>query len=342
MRLTLICRVIDNFGDAGFSLRLASALARLNYPVQVLCDQASLIRQLAGSNWPELVELTHIHDQTELQDALKPTDGVIECFGSSNCPDSPLLNSVIRSVIGQKPWAVVDYLSAEPWVEHLHGVSSVDPFDGYKSVYLYPGFSDKTGGLIHCDAAPVELTQPEIKKTHSIFVFCYANAPVDFLSNALKDTDMLTISDMSPVQMQQIAHQKQPAVALEELDSMLATHDWLFVRGEDSFVRAQLTGKPMVWQIYPTPDGAHEVKLMAFLGVYCVGLTPEVKADVVSLWRAWNGLEPPEKIATAWQALYPNYQTLQTHALAWARKLREGPELVSVILTALRDSSLYS
>lgn len=53
-------------------------------------------------------------------------------------------------------------------------------------------------------------------------------------------------------------------VAQYELDAVLQLADGLIVRGEDSFVRAQLAGKPMLWHIYPQDERAHEVKLHAF------------------------------------------------------------------------------
>ncbi|MGL6025423.1 MAG: elongation factor P maturation arginine rhamnosyltransferase EarP, partial [Cetobacterium sp.] len=41
-----------------------------------------------------------------------------------------------------------------------------------------------------------------------------------------------------------------------------------FVRGEDSFVRALLTGKPFVWHIYLQEDMAHMDKIRGFVERY--------------------------------------------------------------------------
>ena len=56
-----------------------------------------------------------------------------------------------------------------------------------------------------------------------------------------------------------------PFVSQDEYDWVLSQCDFNIVRGEDSFVRAQLAGKPFIWHIYPQEDRAHEVKLAAFL-----------------------------------------------------------------------------
>ena len=48
-----------------------------------------------------------------------------------------------------------------------------------------------------------------------------------------------------------------PLLTQRDYDHLLWACDLNFVRGEDSFVRAQWAGAPFVWQIYPQDDGAH-------------------------------------------------------------------------------------
>ena len=59
----------------------------------------------------------------------------------------------------------------------------------------------------------------------------------------------------------------------DDFDRLLWRCDINFVRGEDSFVRAQWAGKPFVWQIYPQAEQAHLVKLDAFLARYTEGMS---------------------------------------------------------------------
>ncbi len=56
-----------------------------------------------------------------------------------------------------------------------------------------------------------------------------------------------------------------PLISQADFDHLLWACDVNFVRGEDSVVRALWAGKPFIWQIYPQDDGAHRVKLDAFL-----------------------------------------------------------------------------
>ena len=53
-------------------------------------------------------------------------------------------------------------------------------------------------------------------------------------------------------------------VPQSEFDKFLWASDSLIIRGEDSFVRAQLSGKPFIWNIYPQTEETHIKKLEAF------------------------------------------------------------------------------
>ena len=79
-----------------------------------------------------------------------------------------------------------------------------------------------------------------------------------------------------------------PSSPQDRYDQLLWACDVNFVRGEDSFVRAQWAARPFVWHIYPQDDGAHWVKLAAFLARYTAGLDRGHAAAITSLWEAWN------------------------------------------------------
>jgi Uncharacterized protein conserved in bacteria len=51
-------------------------------------------------------------------------------------------------------------------------------------------------------------------------------------------------------------------------DQLLCLTDFNFVRGEDSFVRAILSGKPFIWNAYLQENIYHRVKVEAFLEVF--------------------------------------------------------------------------
>ena len=73
-----------------------------------------------------------------------------------------------------------------------------------------------------------------------------------------------------------------PWMSQPDFDHLLWSCDLNFVRGEDSLVRALWAGRPFVWQLYPQDDGAHAIKLEAFLQALAL---PPALAD----WhRRWN------------------------------------------------------
>ena len=63
-----------------------------------------------------------------------------------------------------------------------------------------------------------------------------------------------------------------PFVSQPDYDKLLWACDLNFVRGEDSFVRAQWAGKPFIWHIYPQDKNLHHVKLRAFLQRYAADI----------------------------------------------------------------------
>ncbi|WZV76330.1 elongation factor P maturation arginine rhamnosyltransferase EarP [Burkholderia pseudomallei] len=67
-----------------------------------------------------------------------------------------------------------------------------------------------------------------------------------------------------------------------------------FVRGEDSFVRAQWARRPFVWQIYPQADDAHLPKLDAALAHVTARVDHATRAATERFWHAWNGAGTPD------------------------------------------------
>jgi len=112
-----------------------------------------------------------------------------------------------------------------------------------------------------------------------------------------------------------------------------------FVRGEDSFVRAQWAARPFVWHIYPQDEGAPYVKLAAFLRRYTADLDRAQAAAVTSLWEAWNRREEPPPgaklapaIPDAWAAFVARREAIERHASAWAERLARHRNLAETLV----------
>jgi uncharacterized repeat protein (TIGR03837 family) len=120
-----------------------------------------------------------------------------------------------------------------------------------------------------------------------------------------------------------------PFVEQGRYDQLLWACDVNFVRGEDSFVRAQHAGRPLVWQAYVQEDGAQWPKLEAFLGHYVAGLSVTAETSLREAWRVWNSGENRPDIWRDWLRHLPEYQK---HAHAWAGKLQTWPNLVEELV----------
>ncbi len=144
-----------------------------------------------------------------------------------------------------------------------------------------------------------------------------------------------------------------PFVEQERYDELLWACDVNFVRGEDSFVRAQWAGTPFVWQIYPQHDAVHLKKLEAFLMLYgnslaslqtwrCRACGRRGTAAVTRHWRskliAGAAVRSPldtgriigiarrtgKRGRAAWPAFIAARGELERHTQHWARHLAEN------------------
>jgi uncharacterized repeat protein (TIGR03837 family) len=102
------------------------------------------------------------------------------------------------------------------------------------------------------------------------------------------------------LQRGQLHIQVLPFVRQDQYDRLLWCCDLNAVRGEDSFVRAQWAGRPLLWHIYRQEEAAHLEKLEAFLTLYKEGLSPAAGEALSGFWRAWNGGEELAEHAESW------------------------------------------
>jgi uncharacterized repeat protein (TIGR03837 family) len=245
--------------------------------------------------------------------------------------------------LGKAPvWLNLEYLSAEPYVERSHRLPSPvmsGPLKGQTKWFFYPGFTERTGGLIR-EASVNEACQSHSAKPQApayplnTSLFCYE-------PEALLEA-MLLASLNQAGHVWQLAHgrgalafdkalealpastvkpnfQKIRPLPQTQFDELLNSCDLNFVRGEDSLVRALWAGKALVWHIYPQDDGAHAAKLEAFLD--WLNAPPSLR----QFHLRWNGLSDrplPEIDLMAWQSCIQ----------AARRRLMNQPDLVTQLL----------
>ncbi|MGE3679385.1 MAG: elongation factor P maturation arginine rhamnosyltransferase EarP [Burkholderiales bacterium] len=335
-RWDIFCRVVDNYGDAAVCWRLARQLSTEHgAAVRLWIDQPDTLAKLQ----PEQagVEILRWDGQTAFADA---ADIAIDAF-DSGLPDAYAARMTARSL-----WIKLEYLSAEPWVEAHHGLPSPHPTLPARRYFYFPGFTDRTGGLLRehdlfarrdaFDAAQfwraLGCAPPE-PGTRVISLFGYENPALRALLQAwaqdprdtlLATTDCPLAPDVHAffgkhTRRGSLQVRYLPFLPQSRYDELLWACDWNFVRGEDSFVRAQWAARAFVWHIYPQPEDAHRAKLEAFLARYGGGAQ--------SLWRAWNGWDTD--IGSAWSAAQADEDRLRAQASAWADRLGAQQDLTS-------------
>ena len=345
MRWDIFCQIVDNYGDAGICWRLARSLSSLHgQEVRIFCNDLPTLNLLAsGSN----EALSHKIDlqpwEASYNNARHPVqtpDVVIEAF-ACELPERYLAGLFIAPA---KPIIInLEYLSAEPWISEFHAKASPQSH-GISKYFFFPGFQDDVGGLL-LDPIPPEgaqVTHLVPKSLQSIWlklrpgakrisIFCYPGAPLrkwlEDLGNLGESIDVLLTHGHAellnlpgekaihlPANIQLLSI---PFVSQDEYDWALSQCDFNIVRGEDSFIRAQLAGKPFIWHIYPQEDRAHEVKLAAFLDLYLENAGQELRLAAIA---AMTWAMPSEWLQSldAWHS----------HSIAWRahilRKQEDG------------------
>lgn len=294
-----------------------------------------------------------------------PARAVVEAFA---CAPPESYVAAMAAAAPRPQWINLEYLSAEDWVEGCHGLTSPHPRLPLTKRFCFPGFTARTGGLLRekgliaaregfrADAAarrdwlaglgipgPAEgarlvslfaYEQPQLPEL--LRVWAEAQQPTLLLvpeGRVLGDVlrffgradaiagDILASGALTTVVL--------PFLDAADYDRLLWACDLNFVRGEDSFVRAQWAAQPFVWHIYEQDEAVHHDKLDAFLARYLAGLD-EVTADATrAFWKAWNG---EGKLAAAWPAFADALPRLGAHTRRWSDGLAGLRDLASTLV----------
>lgn len=374
----IFCNVIDNYGDIGVCWRLARQLATEHgLRVRLWVDELSAFHSICPGidrQLPvQLIQGIEVHHWTDSCSDVIPASVVLEAF-ACRLPDQFVADMAIRN---PKPvWVNLDYLSAEDWVAGCHALPSPHPHLPLTKYFFFPGFTEATGGLLrehdlrirrhafHDTPGQQEefwgtLGVPRLPANAlKVSLFAYENPAITdllsiwaegrksvcclvpltrtlpaveaFAGRSLQAGDIITKGNLEIRML--------PFVAQADYDRLLWSCDINFVRGEDSFVRAQWAARPMLWHIYPQSDNAHLVKLKAFLDVYCAGLPDAIAGTVRQFYGAWNGESAPARISPdLWQAWMKALPALDRHALEWEKNLSKQEDLCSSLVRFCRS-----
>ena len=343
MRWTVFCRVVDNFGDIGFAWRLAADLGRRGVEIRLAVDDPRPLAWMAPGGAPRVEVMTW-------QAASRaPADAWIETFGCGLPEEEPLVPARVR--------VNVEHLSAEAYVERSHGRPS-PRFDKRGEPgplwFFYPGFSEQSGGLLletgllrqraHFGDGRGWLRDLGIERhagERCVSLFCYRNPALAEWLEVLGAAPTLLLLTPGPASEQceallgpglrrrSLRAVRLPALDQAGFDRLLWSTDLNFVRGEDSLVRALWAGTPFVWQLYPQDDGAHGLKLDAFLDRF-LEAAPAPLAGLRSLFASWNGFDAPNQASAALAGV--DAELWATHCRQFRERCMARGNLTSALL----------
>ena len=328
-------------------------------------------------HWQKLMDIGSEPQEIFCKFISTQADLMIEAF-ACELPEAyvqymSLLNDAIKPI-----WINLEYLSAESWIEACHLQQSPHPTYALSKTFFFPGFTKATGGLLReenllqqRDAFLVsEQAQKEFwqtlhvdvpcKKAFQISLFCYDNPGLIELFNhwAQGDTEIICYVPYTQIH-QRIAQwlgenfsigkiickgrltlYALPFLSQEQYDQLLWLCDFNFVRGEDSFVRAQWANKPFVWHIYAQEEQVHIKKLNAFLERYLgvssasSALMQEDKNALYDFWMQWNNAQQPQSISllNAWEILLKHQMIFLDHAQSWGKFLCNQMDLTTQLI----------
>jgi uncharacterized repeat protein (TIGR03837 family) len=267
-------------------------------------------------------------------------------------------------------WLNYEGLTAEDWVEGCHRLPSMHPRLKLTKHFFFPGFTERTGGLLceagldarrqafqadrqarHAFLARFGLTAQEMA-SRKVSLFCYPHAPVAALFKVWEEGGeahtCLVPEGVAATAVQDFLG-KDPAagaaatrgsltvrvlpfVAQPDYDLLLWACDLNFVRGEDSWVRAQWADRPFIWHIYPQDENLHHKKLRAFLDRYAPDL-PALQAFSLG----WNGALPTGDWGVAWAALHAELPNISARTVEWRREVQSHGDLATNLLDFARE-----
>ena len=363
-RWDIFCHVIDNFGDIGVSWRLARQLHHDHRQAVRLWvdDLNSLMRiapQVKHDTLQQFVQGIEIRQWPFIFPACKPADVVIEMFACT-LPEAYVTEMVKKT--RPPAWINLEYLSAEDWVPAYHGLRSPHPRLPLTKTFFFPGFVPDSGGLLR-ENSLIRLRKkfdeqkarqfwqsigvPERTANECrISLFCYGHAPLRKLIAVWSQSSVPvyliipqgSVADQVAAMLNtcsihtdgvmksgQLSVKIIPFLEQTQYDILLWTCDLNFVRGEDSFVRAQWAGKSFVWHIYPQSENTHWKKLDAFLEVYTKQMPENVVYALRKFWYAWNGIEDMD--SSAWKNYLDCFAVLDEFNVAWRQTLEAQYDL---------------
>lgn len=368
MPITVLCKVVDNFGDIGVVWRLCCQLSnqikkenftsKINLIVDDLASFNKICNSVDSNKSFQIVENINIfnwNDEKLCYDEFSKNDGenlsvILEVFqcGRPSWMEKILFEEKLNRTV---QIIMIDYLTAEKYAEDFHCLQSLTRSSKVQKVNFMPGFTNKTGGLIidsewehFCD----------YKNNKTLLCFTY-DRNWDALANACKKSNYIEKVLIAPgkgfeslkksfysnfIKDSNLKIGELSFMNQNEWDKMLKNCGVLFIRGEESMSRACLSGIPFVWHAYPQSDEYQLIKVRALLERMSVHFKCEDFKIIEKVWILINSAESEveqEVFEKAILDFFDNAEKLVYGFREFALDLRKNGDLCSNLMTFIKN-----
>ena len=283
IKVDIFSRFIDNYGDLTIPVRLANGLSdKYDVSVNLYISMKDNTRRILSNN--QINSNIAIIDIDNIDEYQEPNNKIISIF------DTKLPISYINNIPRNAMLISYEYFSAETWVDDFHLQTS--PVDKrYEKIFYFPGLTIKSGSPIYCIP---KLNEPKITMNLNNFLINIFSYPSEGIARSLKSLDKIDIktqcnlfdSNLS-MSLVNIELNNVDFCSFEVFDQYLNEGNINFIRGEDSLIRAILSGSIFIWQPYAQEEGEHLKKLNAFLEKYFTDI-PEKLKNIFFKWSSYN------------------------------------------------------
>lgn len=368
MPITVLCKVVDNFGDIGVVWRLCCQLlnqikkenltSKINLIVDDLASFNKICNSVDFSKSFQVIDEINVYnwnDEKLCYDEFSKNDGenlsvILEVFqcGRPAWMEKILFEDKLNRTV---QIIMIDYLTAEKYAEDFHCLQSLTRSSKVQKVNFMPGFTNKTGGLI-IDSEWEHFCDYQNNKTLLCFTY---DRNWDALANACKKSKNIKNVLLAPGKGFESLKKsfscnfvKDSNLKIEELsfmnqnewDKMLKNCGVLFIRGEESMSRACLSGIPFVWHAYPQSDEYQLIKVRALLERMSNHFEVEDFKIIEKVWILINSAESEveqEEFEKAILDFFNNAEKLVYGFREFALDLRKNGDLCSNLMTFIKN-----
>ena len=371
LEITLLCKIVDNFGDIGVVWRLCRQIKKIrpDYTVNLITDNLEVFNKINDSVKIKIpfqtVEDINVYDWNDYDycyNCFRQNDGeklsiILECFqcGRPDWMEKILFDDKLNRTVNI---VMIDYLTAEDYAEAFHCLKSLTRSAKVQKVNFMPGFTSKTGGLIIDDEWK---NLPEYNKEGPAFVFTYernwkglASALEEWCKKSPEKEVLLAqgrgFDSFKKAWLERCEKSSEKLVELPYLnqndwDETIKKSSVLFIRGEESMSRACLSGIPFVWHAYPQSDEYQLVKVNALLGRMKDYFPYDLFKIIKRVWLDFNSPENQVSSMELKQATLDflnNLNALQKGFSDFAADLQKNGDLVSNLMTFIEKNIIMS